>query len=265
MGRWLLTQLGRGKIPGSDKRLFADEQSQQMWTGAVTTPIPHYPPEFAVAQPNYNLYALGWDLSDYRGAQVVGHDGAVLGSQATIALLPEKNVGIFIAVNSEDGEIIRGLLYELLDHYLGPAPEPMAGEVARVQARPAQPGGKAGQDGGGKTGGLGPRFRSTVMSATIPTPGTERSRSARRARASTVDFPHSSGMEGPLTHYQYDTFKTNPRLELGRAGLRHILDRRRWQGRPGDDEARLAHRRFQLGLSGPALHARKADDLAIAT
>ena len=51
--------------------------------------------------------------------KIVGHDGAVLGSQATVALLPEKNVGIFIAANSEDGEIIRGLLYELLDHYLG--------------------------------------------------------------------------------------------------------------------------------------------------
>ena len=88
-------------------------------------------PEFAVAQPHYNLYALGWDLSDYRGAQVVGHDGAVLGSQATVALLPDKNVGIFIAANSEDGEIVRGLLYELLDHYLGYAAGPVAGEVAR--------------------------------------------------------------------------------------------------------------------------------------
>ncbi|MFL6829442.1 MAG: DUF3471 domain-containing protein, partial [Sphingomicrobium sp.] len=27
-----------------------------------------------------------------------------------------------------------------------------------------------------------------------------------------IDFPHSTGMEGPLTHYQYDTFKTNPSL-----------------------------------------------------
>jgi hypothetical protein len=26
----------------------------------------------------------------------------------------------------------------------------------------------------------------------------------------TIDFPHSTGMDGPLTHYQYDTFRTNP-------------------------------------------------------
>ncbi len=119
MSRWLLTQLGHGKIPGSDKRLFSDEQSQQMWTGVVPTPIRQFPAEFAVTNPNFDLYALGWDVSDYRGAKIVGHDGAVLGSQATIALVPGKNVGIFIAANSEDGEIILGLRDELLDYYLG--------------------------------------------------------------------------------------------------------------------------------------------------
>ena len=32
---------------------------------------------------------------------------------------PTSNVGIYIAVNSEEGEVVRGLMYELLDHYLG--------------------------------------------------------------------------------------------------------------------------------------------------
>jgi CubicO group peptidase (beta-lactamase class C family) len=213
MGRWLLTQLGRGKIPGSDKRLFSDEQSQQMWTGAVITPIPHYPAEFAVAQPHYNLYALGWDLSDYRGAHVVGHDGAVLGSQATVALLPDKNVGIFIATNSEDGEIVRGLLYELLDHYLGLPqgqwPEKWhkfkidrlnkaASQVQASEAKPAQAGPSLSLD----------RY---VGEYTDPWYGTIKVRQAGKGLA--IDFPHSTGMEGPLSHYQYDTFKTHPKLD----------------------------------------------------
>src|SRR6185437_11670254 len=122
MSRWLLTQLGHGRIPGSDRRLFSEEQSEQMWTGVVPTPVRQFPAEFAVTNPNFNEYALGWDLSDYRGTKVVGHDGAVLGSQATIALLPDKNIGIFIAANSEDGEIILGLRDELLDYYLGYPP-----------------------------------------------------------------------------------------------------------------------------------------------
>jgi CubicO group peptidase (beta-lactamase class C family) len=212
MGRWLLTQLGHGSIPGSDKRLFSEEQSTQMWTGVVPTPVRQFPPEFAATEGNFSLYALGWDISDYRGVKVVGHDGAVLGSQATIALLPDKNIGIFIAANSEDGEIILGLRDELLDYYLGAQqsqwPEKFhafkmgrladaAKHVQTAEAKPAQ---------------IGPSLPLAryVGDYTDPWYGTIKVRQSGKGLA--IDFPHSSGMEGPLTHYQYDTFKTNPAL-----------------------------------------------------
>jgi len=46
---------------------------------------------------------------------------------------------------------------------------------------------------------------------TDPWYGTIKVRQAGKGLA--IEFPHSSGMEGPLTHYQYDTFKTNPSLD----------------------------------------------------
>ena len=212
MGRWLLTQLGHGRIAGSDKRLFSDEQSKQMWTGVVPTPIRQFPPEFAATEPNFNLYALGWDVSDYRGVKVVGHDGAVLGSQATIALLPSKNIGIFIAANSEDGEIILGLRDELLDYYLGlPSSQwpakfhdfkmaRLAAAAKQVQAKEVKP------------AAIGPSLPLDhyVGDYSDPWYGTIKVRQA--GKGLTIEFPHSAGMEGPLTHYQYDTFKTNPKL-----------------------------------------------------
>jgi CubicO group peptidase (beta-lactamase class C family) len=212
MSRWLLTQLAHGRIPGSDKRLFSDEQSEQMWTGVVPTPIRQFPAEFAVTNPHFNEYALGWDLSDYRGAKVVGHDGAVLGSQATIALLPDKNIGIFIAANSEDGEIILGLRDELLDYYLG---YPLADwpekfhqfKMARLAAAAKQV-----QTAEAKPAPVGPSLPLDryVGDYTDPWYGTIQVRQS--AKGLTITFPHSHGMEGPLTHYQYDTFKTNPSL-----------------------------------------------------
>ncbi|HVU29815.1 MAG TPA: serine hydrolase [Sphingomicrobium sp.] len=213
MSQWLLTQLGRGKIPGSDKELFSKEQSEEMWTGAVITPIPHYPSDFAVAQPHYNLYALGWDLSDYRGAHLVGHDGAVLGSQATVALLPEKNIGIFIAANSEDGEIIRGLLYELLDHYLGYPANQWPEKWHSFKINRLNQAAKQVQSAEAKPAKIGPSLPlgNYAGDYTDPWYGTIKVRQA--GNGLTIDFPHSSGMEGPLTHYQYDTFKTNPRLK----------------------------------------------------
>ncbi|MEO8453644.1 MAG: serine hydrolase [Sphingomicrobium sp.] len=213
MGRWLLTQLGRGKIPGGEKRLFTEQQSNEMWTGVVPTPIRHFPAEFAATEPNFNLYALGWDISDYRGAKVIGHDGAVLGSQATIALLPGKNVGIFIAANSEDGEIILGLRDELLDHYLG-APRNQWPErfhqfkIGRLNTAAEQM-----KTAAAKPAAIGPSLSLDRYAGDYTDPWYGTIKVRQSGKGLTIDFPHSSGMEGPLTHYQYDTFKTNPQLD----------------------------------------------------
>jgi len=213
MSKWLLAQLGHGKIPGSDKRLFSEEQAEQMWTPLVIQPVPHYPAEFAVAQPHYNLYALGWDRTDYRGAHLVAHDGAVLGSQATVALIPEKNVGIFIAANSEDGEIIRGLEYELLDYYLGLPNNHWPEKWHEYKINKLSQAAKAVQAAEAKPAAVGPSLplERYVGDYTDPWYGTIKVRQA--GNGLTIDFPHSTGMEGPLTHYQYDTFKTNPALK----------------------------------------------------
>jgi CubicO group peptidase (beta-lactamase class C family) len=213
MSRWLLTQLGRGKIPGSDKRLFSEEQSEQMWTGGVITPVRRFPPEFAETEPNFNYYALGWDVSDYRGVKVIGHDGAVFGSQATIALLPKQNVGIFIAANSEDGEIILGLRDELLDHYLGAPQSHWPEKFHSYKVNKLNAAAKQVQTAAAKPAQVGPSLPLDryVGDYTDPWYGTIKVR--RAGTGLTVDFPHSSGMEGPLTHFQYDTFKTNPKLD----------------------------------------------------
>ena len=122
MSRWLLTQLARGKIPGGDARLFSEAQSEEMWRPVILQPLSPLPPEFKATEPNFDTYALGWDVRDYRGGKLIWHGGAVFGSLAAVALLPDQEVGLYIAVNSEEGEIVRGLMYELLDHYLGAPP-----------------------------------------------------------------------------------------------------------------------------------------------
>jgi CubicO group peptidase (beta-lactamase class C family) len=213
MTRWLLAQLAHGQIPGSSSRLFSEEQSKEMWNPVTPQPISHYPAEFAVTDPNFSLYALGWDVQDYRGAKLIWHGGAVFGSLAAVALLPNRNVGIYIAVNSEEGEIVRGLLYELLDHYLGLPrghwPEKFhdfklarlnaaANEVQKAASTPAT------------TGPSLPLDRY-VGDYSDPWYGTITVR--KTASGLTITFPHSTGMNGPLTHHQYDTFKTNPSLK----------------------------------------------------
>src|ERR1700689_3862204 len=119
MARWLMIQLNGGALPGNGGRLFSQAAHDQMWTPVVLQPVAPRAGPMAPTQPMFNTYALGWDVRDYRGTKIVWHGGAVFGSRTAVVLIPERHVGFSIEINSEDGEIINGLLFELLDHYLG--------------------------------------------------------------------------------------------------------------------------------------------------
>ena len=90
-----------------------------MWKPEVLQPIGPLPESLKLAEPMFQAYALGWGVRDYRGTKIITHGGAVFGFQSVVTLIPAKNIGIAIEINSEDGEIVLGLMYELLDHYLG--------------------------------------------------------------------------------------------------------------------------------------------------
>jgi CubicO group peptidase (beta-lactamase class C family) len=213
MTGWLLTQLARGRVPGTDNRLYSEEQAKEMWGPVVLIPVSPAPSQFAPVQPNFDTYALGWNVRDYRGEKLIWHGGAVFGSLAAVALLPEQNVGIYIAANSNEGQLVRGLLYELLDHYLGaPAsqwPEKyhafrqdrLKAAAAQVQQQVAQP------------AKIGPSLPLDRYAGDYSDPWYGTIKVRPTGKGLHIAFPHSTGMEGPLTHYQYDTFRTNPSLK----------------------------------------------------
>jgi CubicO group peptidase (beta-lactamase class C family) len=122
MAAWMKVQLARGALPDG-RRLFSEAQANTMWTGVTVTPPDRLPAVLDARRPNFGLYALGWNVTDYRGHKVVTHSGGVFGGAAVVVLLPEKNVGIAAMVNSEDGAARRTVVYHLLDHYLGLPPQ----------------------------------------------------------------------------------------------------------------------------------------------
>jgi CubicO group peptidase (beta-lactamase class C family) len=208
MSRWLLIQLAHGKLPDSNDRLFSEESSHEMWQPILLQPIPEWPDNLKPLLPMFHTYALGWDVEDYRGAKLIWHGGAVLGSLAAVVLLPEKNVGFYIAVNSEEGEFVRGLMYELLDHYLGLTkgdwPEKLhdfvvkrrSNAVNEFQKQTSQP---------AKVGPSLPldRYAGDYNDAWY---GTIAIRVEKGKLV--IHFPHSFGLTATLDHFQYDTFQT---------------------------------------------------------
>jgi len=120
MGRWLSIQLAHGALPGSNgQRLFSEDASREMWTPQQLMPISPLPAPVAEATPQFSSYALGWDVEDYRGVRIISHGGAVFGVQTMVVLVPDRQVGFSLQINSEDGVVLKGMTYELLDHYLG--------------------------------------------------------------------------------------------------------------------------------------------------
>ena len=117
LAQWLHLMLGAG-MPATGPRVFSAKTHAEMLTPNMLLPVGVAPPELKETQANFSAYGLGWNVTDYRGAKMVWHGGAVFGFKTAVVMLPEQKVGFAITINSEDGELIRGLMYELADHYL---------------------------------------------------------------------------------------------------------------------------------------------------
>jgi len=205
MAAWLNVQLGHGQAAGGP-RLYSEAQAAEMWKPLTLMPIVTPPPELSALQPKFLAYASGWTVRDYRGAKVLAHSGAVLGALSFVALIPERNVGFYIAVNSEDDALLRGLVYELLDHYLGLArsnwPEKLQAQnrrqaeqaLALVQSAPKPEQDKPSLSPAAYAGSYSDAWYGTV-------------KISENGGKLSVKFPHAPGLAAELDHWQHDTFK----------------------------------------------------------
>ncbi|MGH9902442.1 MAG: serine hydrolase domain-containing protein, partial [Pyrinomonadaceae bacterium] len=99
MAQWIRLQLGRGTYQG--KKIFSPAVSREMWTpqsivGGVSEQAEKFNPTR-----HFNLYGLGWFLTDYHGRKVVSHGGGLDGMISQVAMMPEENLGVVVLTNSE--------------------------------------------------------------------------------------------------------------------------------------------------------------------
>jgi CubicO group peptidase (beta-lactamase class C family) len=206
LARWLQVQLAAGKLPGSEQRLYSAANAAEMWQPVVPVPVTPLPPALADAKPQFRGYALGWMVQDYRGHKVVQHGGGTQGFRAVVVLIPEKNVGFAIAVNSEDNEFVPGIQYELLDHYLGlPKHDWPAGFKDFFAARNAA-GLEAQRKAVAERPSSSPSLPISRYAGEYADPWYGPITITESAGALTIDFRQTPGMTGPLEHWAYDTF-----------------------------------------------------------
>jgi CubicO group peptidase (beta-lactamase class C family) len=207
MARWLMIQLDNGKLPGGG-RLFSEAAHEEMWRPMILQPIAPRPDDFKLTQPMFNTYALGWDVRDYRGAKIVWHGGAVFGFLAAVVLIPEKHVGFSILINSEDGEIINGLMFELLDHYLGHPANDWPAKFRALKKQRLDEALKTYKSAAATPADVGPSLPLPRYTGTYADPWYGNIDIAQTNGKLTIDFKSTPRMAGALEHWQYDSFVT---------------------------------------------------------
>jgi CubicO group peptidase (beta-lactamase class C family) len=135
MSRWLLLQLNRGRIPGTDTHLFSEKSAAQMWAQQSIFPTNKWGLDDLALQPHFSGYGMGWFLRDYKGRELVGHPGGVAGYVSRVMLVPEEHLGIVILTNAEETNAYEAVLFHILDGYLG---GPTQDYIAAFKAKEAR-------------------------------------------------------------------------------------------------------------------------------
>jgi len=205
MARWLQIQLAHGAIPGGG-RLFSETASAEMWNPVTLEPINSPGGVLAGIKPTFQAYALGWEVRDYRGAKIVWHSGGVFGFTAVVVLIPEKNVGFSILVNAEDVSARFGLMYELLDHYLGGPKMDWPARYSQFLAERLEGARKLVETNLATPAKVGPSLDLDRYAGAYADPWYGKIVIGKDAQGLTIDFTTTPNMKGRLVHYQYDTF-----------------------------------------------------------
>ena len=210
MAKWITLQLARGKFPDSERRLFSEEQSREMWTPQTILPTGEDGGPRAALGANFAAYGLGWGLRDYQGRKLVGHTGGVAGFVSRVMLVPKENLGVVILTNAESSSAFDSILFHILDQYLG---LPNTDWIAEFKSAD-EAGQKAADEimkkqSGGRAADSRPSLPVEKYAGiyTDPWYGPVTIRAENGKLIFTMD--HTPNAVGDLQHWQYDTFKVH--------------------------------------------------------
>ena len=134
MAKWMLVLLGRGQL-ADGTRLYSERTYRELTTLVTPMPNPAPAPELAALKTNFNGYALGLHVKDYRGLKVVTHTGGLAGYVSQVWLVPERNLGIAVLTNQEADEAFAALTMFIADYYLEAPKTDWLDAYLKVKAR----------------------------------------------------------------------------------------------------------------------------------
>jgi CubicO group peptidase (beta-lactamase class C family) len=206
IARWLIVQLARGKLPDGS-RLFSEATWRQLTTMVTPMPIGNPPPELEALRPNFQGYALGLVVLDYRGQKALVHTGGLPGYVSRVMMIPAADLGIAVLTNQESGAAFDAIAYRIADHYLGAPTTDWAAAYQKAAARQ--------QSSSATTDRATTAARNTSSRPSLPLAKYAGAYADAWYGDITIElqgdklvmrFSHTPSLVGDLEHWQYDTF-----------------------------------------------------------
>ncbi|MCC7052432.1 MAG: serine hydrolase [Gemmatimonadaceae bacterium] len=120
IAKWMIAQLDSGRTGST--RLWSQRAQRNLWTGVTPTPIRSAPPGLAAVAPQFSLYALGFNVQDYRGRKIATHTGGLPGYVSQVTFVPSLKLGVSVLTNQESADAFQSITQRVLDHFMGAAP-----------------------------------------------------------------------------------------------------------------------------------------------
>lgn len=114
MLRWMQVLLDPSLVPG----WLGGEQRRALWTLHMPMPLGERQRRWDNA--HFSGYGYGWRVSDIDGQWKVAHTGTLSGMYSSLALLPDRRIGVVMLINGEGEDARTALMQATLKHYTAP-------------------------------------------------------------------------------------------------------------------------------------------------
>jgi CubicO group peptidase (beta-lactamase class C family) len=206
MSKWLIVQLARGRL-SDGSRLFSEGTWRQLTTLVTPMSLGNPAPELAAQRANFRGYALGLNVTDYRGRKVLMHSGGLPGYVSRVMMIPEIDLGIAVLTNQESGQAFDSIAYRVADHYLSAPATDWLDAYQKVAARQdASAAASEGKSAAERNAASRPslplaRYAGTYTDAWYGDIAIE-----PQGDRLVMRFTRTPSLVGELEHWQYDTF-----------------------------------------------------------
>lgn len=206
MAKWMIVQLDSGRVAGGE-RLFDARTTRELWAPVTPMPIGRAAAGMEPLQAQYQGYALGFVVRDYRGHKMITHTGGLPGYVSRVTMIPQLKLGVAVLTNQEVGAAFESITARVLDHYMDADPVDWITAFSDLMARrdsvvAAREQSTAAQRDTSSRPSLDPSgYAGTYSDAwygdvTI----------AEGEAGLEIQFGRTPSLLGDLQHWQYDTF-----------------------------------------------------------